>query len=406
MQKSLKLVEISLMFSHSILNYKKFIGKIMLKPKIKSKCLVCNGNNLNIIMSIADQPLSRYGLVKTKDCIVKRFPIEIARCGSCTHMQNIAFLENSVDYTNQEVKESRVYSERMKIFMESQAAFLKSLHKKELFFSQALEIGCGDGYFISQFDDFARIVGFEPSPEGEMARKRGVFLIDTYFSVDRLEEFVGFDIVIMRQVLEHIGNPRALIREIKKKILKDGLLYLEVPNGAKSYNKSRFHDFYYEHVSYFTKSSLTLLLENENFEVLSCKSDYEEEIITFVARHRGDEVADEFTRLTEKMKAVQAQVQSWLKERKKIVGWGTAGNGSLFFSLLGITDQEIEYVVDSDARKQGLFLPITKQKVISPNALVQIDPDVVIVLSQFHADEITVQARNLIGDKIIVNFFD
>jgi len=373
---------------------------------VRLECSVCGSSNLKVILSVADQPLSRYGLVKIRNASVKRFPIKIARCSSCTHMQNIAFVAGTVDYTDQEIKESRTYSEKMKLFLESQSASLKSLHKNEKSTATVLEIGCGDGYFLSQFSDFSKMVGFEPSPEGKLALDRGVFLIDSYFSLESLQKFESFDITILRQVLEHIDNPKIFIKEVKKKILKNGLLYLEVPNGSKSINKNRFHDFYYEHVSYFTKSSLLLLLEQEGFEVISCKSDYDEEIISVVARFQGDDATDEVPLLKEKIKSVQAQVHTWLKENKKIVGWGTAGNGSLFFSLLGITDQEIEFVVDSDKRKQGLFLPITNQKVIPPSDLVGIDPDVIIVLSQFHSDEITNEARKLIGDKVIINFFN
>jgi 2-polyprenyl-3-methyl-5-hydroxy-6-metoxy-1,4-benzoquinol methylase len=294
----------------------------------------------------------------------------------------------------------------MKLFLERQSDNLRTLNRNKKSTSTVLEIGCGDGYFLSQFADYSRIVGFEPSPEGKLAQERGVSLIDSYFSLDSVKEFDNFDIVILRQVLEHVVNPKAFIKEVKQKISKDGLLYLEVPNGSKSIAKSRFHDFYYEHVSYFTKSSMILLLEHAGFEVVSCISEYDEEIIAVVARYLGDEVVDEVQGLTSKIKSVHAQVQKWIKENKKIVGWGTAGNGSLFFSLLDINDRQIEFVVDSDKRKQGMFLPITNQKVISPNDLFNISPDVVIVLSQFHSNEITKQARDLIGDKIIINFFN
>jgi len=373
---------------------------------VRSKCIVCGCSDLKVILSVPDQPLSRYGLVKIKKAPVKSFPIEIVRCKFCTHMQNVAFAEGSVDYTDQEIKESRTYSDKMKLFLQSQSANLKGLHKTEKSSATVLEIGCGDGYFLSQFSEFSKIVGFEPSPEGKLARERGVFLIDSYFSLEGLQEFGRFDITILRQVLEHIYSPKSFIKEVKKKILKNGLLYLEVPNGSKSINQNRFHDFYYEHVSYFTKSSLLLLLEQEAFEVISCKSEYNEEIITVIARFQGDEAKDDVVFLTEKIKFIQAQVQTWLKESKKIVGWGTAGNGSLFFSLLGITDKEIEFVVDSDKRKQGLFLPITNQQVIPPSDLVKINPDIVIILSQFHSDEIANEARKLVGDKVIVNFFN
>ncbi len=378
----------------------------MLAANKKTSCFVCGGDDLKIIMDVADQPLSRYGLVKIKNSSVKKFPILIAQCSMCTHMQNIAYVEGTVDYTDQEIKESRTYSDKMRLFLENQASYLKGLHTKEKSISRVLEVGCGDGYFLSQFNDFAKTVGFEPSPEGALAREKGVFLYDTYFEADKVKDLEGFDIAILRQVLEHINDPKLFINLLKKKILRDGLLYLEVPNGAKSIYKNRFHDFYYEHVSYFTKSSLIILLERENFEVISCRSEYDEEIITVVARYQGDKDGIEFQNLTEKINSVKEKIQEWLKEGKKIVGWGTAGNGSLFFSLLAITDREVEFVVDSDKRKQGLYLPITNQKVISPEYLIEVDPDVVIVLSQFHSNEIIKEAKRLVGDKIIVNFFD
>lgn len=372
---------------------------------MQKECLICGRKGLKDIFSAKAQPLSRYGLVQFKQSDVKKYPIQIARCQYCTHMQNVAYNEGTIDYTNQEVKESRIYSQEMRLLLKNQAAYLKSFHKKEAVESTILEIGCGDGYFASLFNEFSKVVGFEPSPEGNMARDRGVFIIDSYFSLENLKDFECFDIIVMRQVLEHIYKPQKMIIEIKQKLLKDGLLYLEVPNGSKSLSRKRFHDFYYEHVSHFTKSSCVLLLEGQGFEVLSCKSEHNDEIISVVAKYLGEEKFKS-QYLREKFHTILNQIQLWVDEKKTIVGWGTAGNGSLFFSLLNITDSVVEYVVDSDTRKQGLYLPLTNQKVISPSDLIKINPDVVIVLSQFHSDEIIREARKLIGNKIVINFFE
>jgi SAM-dependent methyltransferase len=372
---------------------------------MRKKCLICGREEIVDIFCAKDQPLSRYGLVEFKQSETRKFPIRIARCQNCTHIQNIAYKEGTIDYTHQEIKESRIYSREMRLLLEKQAAYLKSFHKKEGGKSTILEIGCGDGYFASLFGDFSEVVGFEPSPEGKMARDRGVNIIDRYFSLEDLKDFECFDIIVMRQVLEHIDRPVKMISEIKQKLFKGGLLYLEVPNGSKSLSKKRFHDFYYEHVSHFTKASMVLLLEGQGFEVLSCRSDHNNEIITVVAEYLGEERLTGQC-LSEEYQCILRQIQLWIDEKKTIVGWGTAGNGSLFFSLLNITDDIVKYVVDSDKRKQGLFLPVTNQKVISPAELIKINPDVVIVLSQFHSDEIKREARKLIGNKIIINFFD
>jgi hypothetical protein len=85
---------------------------------MKIKCMVCGSNTLTVILNIPDQPLSRYGLVQSKNYPVKKYPIKIVRCGTCTHIQNNGYLEGTVDYTDEEIKESRTYSERMKLFLD------------------------------------------------------------------------------------------------------------------------------------------------------------------------------------------------------------------------------------------------------------------------------------------------
>jgi hypothetical protein len=50
--------------------------------------------------------------------------------------------------------------------------------------------------------------------------------------------------------------------------------------------------------------------------------------------------------------------------------------------------QSIEYVVDVNPRKQGLYTPCTAHRVIAPEQLRHIKPDVVIVMNPVYADEI------------------
>jgi len=64
-------------------------------------------------------------------------------------------------------------------------------------------------------------------------------------------------------------------------------------------------------------------------------------------------------------------------------------------NLCGFTKDKINLVVDSDKRKQGYFLPGTGQMVVSPESLLTAPPDVILVLSQFHKDDIAKQIQSM-----------
>ena len=83
---------------------------------------------------------------------------------------------------------------------------------------------------------------------------------------------------------------------------------------------------------------------------------------------------------------------------KKILAWGASGNAVQILNNLNINKNLITFIIDSDQNKQGLFIPGTKQQIISPEAAVQHNPDVVLVLTQFHKAEIGAACAKLFSD--------
>lgn len=71
----------------------------------------------------------------------------------------------------------------------------------------------------------------------------------------------SFDSVVMDNVLEHIQNPNDLIIQIKKILIKDGILIIGVP-GEKGYQKDKDHKKFYD------IQKLIKLLDNYNFSCI------------------------------------------------------------------------------------------------------------------------------------------
>lgn len=87
---------------------------------------------------------------------------------------------------------------------------------------------------------------------------------------------------------------------------------------------------------------------------------------------------------------------------KKLVLWGAAGNGSALLNMCHIDNSLIEYVIDSDQRKQNQYVSGTGQKVVAPHSLIGYSPDIIIVTSQLHKTTIKNDALKLYGSTCTV----
>ena len=363
---------------------------------MKSKCPICNGFNSEEIFKSLDQPLARYGLCDSSEesLSVVKYPISLRKCSNCGLMYNSNFEYSKINYSSNRVQESRIFSPRIKSFMQESAKKLKRV--LDLRSTEVIEIGCGDGYFLGLFSDESSVVGFEPSSEAEVAIKNNIRVVRDYY-----DPSINYDLepnlIIMRQVLEHLENPVNFLKsfaELLSKRKSGGFIYIEVPNGGKTYDSNRFYDIYYEHYLYFTIQSLVALLEKCGFQVISCSEELDGEIISAIGvvnSLRSDSYYDfyhKIERLTSKINLIKS-------EGKNIASWGISGNGCALLNFCNFNASIIEHVIDSDKRKQGLFVPGTGQLVVSPEYLKNSPPDVVLILSQLHKKDIMAQIKEI-----------
>jgi SAM-dependent methyltransferase len=82
-----------------------------------------------------------------------------------------------------------------------------------------------------------------------------------------------FDIIVMRHTLEHLYEPHIALQEVHRVLKDDGYLRIEVPNINSLSHKvsgNKWGGFYVPwHLYYFSKETLSRLLRQEGFEVVS-----------------------------------------------------------------------------------------------------------------------------------------
>lgn len=268
-------------------------------------------------------------------------------------------------------------------------------HRVDVRGKTVLEIGCGDGYFLSRLQQFgASCIGYEPSSTYQAAAARPGLTIfrepyDFEGSDDSRQEA---EVVVMRHVLEHLPNPRQILRSLRHQRSRGGgarYLYVEVPNLTALLKQALYFDFYYDHVVYFSEAALRRLLALEGWSPMASLAGRDEFIGLLccaeeaaLPSERGEWPGD--TRNQEDIVAASDRFrEGFVRWQQDVLGmlekinrqgqrtavWGAGSRGVALLNWIGRSEGLIAYVVDSDPHKQGLFAPGIPGSIESPERL-------------------------------------
>ena len=149
--------------------------------------------------------------------------------------------------------------------------WLEALAKRYVSGSTVLDVGCGEGVFLSTISAEWSKHGLEPSASGaSLAKKRNLDVacatLDT--TVKRYEA----DLISALDVIEHVVDPHHFVDSLKQQLRPGGVMLL-LTGDADSYTaKAAGSQWSYlrwcGHISVFTQSGLRRLVESHGFEVV------------------------------------------------------------------------------------------------------------------------------------------
>jgi SAM-dependent methyltransferase len=135
-----------------------------------------------------------------------------------------------------------------------------------------LDVGCGDGAFLSCISNDWSKQGLEPSASGAtLARQKNLDV--AHATLDTAPKQYEADVVSALDVIEHVTDPHQFVESFKRHLRPRGVVLL-LTGDADSYPaKIAGPQWSYlrwcGHISVFSQSGLRRLLESHGFEILA-----------------------------------------------------------------------------------------------------------------------------------------
>ena len=141
------------------------------------------------------------------------------------------------------------------------------------------DLGAGWGHFMLAGIELGyHVYGIEISEQPYLYCKNDLHLPVDHIDFFEMNENKKFDVVTLWDVLEHIDKADLFIEKCAKVMKPDGILVLQVPQ-IDSYFAKRHKDNWkmmgLDHVNYFSKKTITTLLEKYGYKVETIKSSFE-----------------------------------------------------------------------------------------------------------------------------------
>ncbi|MCP4265446.1 MAG: class I SAM-dependent methyltransferase [Candidatus Brocadiaceae bacterium] len=222
----------------------------------------------------------------------------------------------------------------------------------------------------------------------------GVEGVQGALTVDAAESLVRkkgrFDVLIVRHILEHAYDFHLFMESIKKLVVPDGYIVFEVPDCRAHMEDIDYTIIWEEHILYFTETTFNNGLIQKGFKIVHFESrpyPIGNSLIAIVqveneyghALPEANILNEETNRLDDFAKALpehRSRLNKFLgdyqKNKGRIALFGAGHLACTYIHLMGL-GKYIEFVVDDNPKKQGLYMPGSRLPIRDSSALIEED---------------------------------
>jgi 2-polyprenyl-3-methyl-5-hydroxy-6-metoxy-1,4-benzoquinol methylase len=127
-----------------------------------------------------------------------------------------------------------------------------------------LDVGCGDGLFFERLSRFGEVEGIEIQDALQPGSKWENQIHSCAFD-ETFQPSKKYSLILMLDVLEHLSEPVAALRNVRRLLAADGFFLATVPAFNAAWTN---HDDLNEHITRYTKHSIRDELESAGLHIV------------------------------------------------------------------------------------------------------------------------------------------
>ncbi len=285
-----------------------------------------------------------------------------------------------------------------------------------------VEVASNDGSLLACFRDLdIGVLGVEPARNiAAMARERGIPTEAVFFNRaegERLRADHGpARAVIGNNVLAHVGDPVDFLAGAEAFLADDGRAVVEVPYLEEMLARLEYDTIYHEHLCYFSVTALLTIAERAGLRIVRVDrvpvhggsirtwfaparsvADHAPAVLAMAAAERqagitAPERLREFaTGVADNRDRLRALLERLRGEGATVAAYGAPAKGNTLLNYCGVGTDLVAWTVDRNPLKQGRFTPGQHLPILPPEAILERQPDYLVILAWNFAEEIMAQ---------------
>ena len=196
-----------------------------------NECRLCHKQEVELLIDFGKQPIV-HNLLEAQNLSYEKYPFKLGVCSSCGFLQLTDCIAPEILYENYFTVSGWKNQPHVQRLIEVTQQ-MTGLNEN----SRLLEIGCNDGCFLSSLKEHGinNLIGIEPTKDAsKIAIEKGLDIHNIFFTEKTTKEVFekkSFDVLVTRQVLEHIVDLNDFLQSINFVLKDDGFLVIEIPDS-------------------------------------------------------------------------------------------------------------------------------------------------------------------------------
>jgi SAM-dependent methyltransferase len=386
-----------------------------------ARCRFCNAPLQHTFADLGMSPLCEsYLTFDQLNQMEPFYPLHVKVCQECYLVQLEEYVSREHIFT-----EYAYFSSFSDSWLQHASNYVKMISERlELGAnSLAVELASNDGYLLQYFvKNGIPVLGVEPAVNvAKAAEKKGVPTLVEFFGCQMARQMVAdgqaADLVIGNNVVAQVPDLNDFVGGIRILLKPGGIATLEFPHLERLMAENQYDTIYHEHFSYFSLITVEkicaahglVLFDVEEIPThggslriyLRRTENSSQPVMPAVVKLRERELAAGLDRMEtyatfaeQVMRSKQALLELLIQLRragKRIAGYGAPGKGNTLLNYCGIRTDFVEFTVDRNPYKHGLFLPGTHIPIHAPERIRECRPDYILILPWNLKTEIVAQ---------------